>query len=137
MGEELENWIIADCIPEFDAQGKFTGITGSTTDISKIKWVDRLQARKLQEAEETRRTQNNFIDITSHEMRNPLSAILQCADGIATSLSEIMEGLEITPKVSDSLKESISSAETIQLCAQHQKSIVDEYAGPLFSTACR
>ncbi|KUJ16216.1 uncharacterized protein LY89DRAFT_77589 [Mollisia scopiformis] len=133
-GEELENWIIADCLPEFDAQGTFTGVTGSTTDISKIKWVDRLQARKLQEAEETRRAQNNFIDITSHEMRNPLSAILQCADGIATSLAEAMENLDINRKVIElgrgrvveNLKESISSAETIQLCAQHQKSIVDD-----------
>lgn len=60
-------------------------------------------------------------------MRNPLSAILQCADGIATSLAEAMESLDITPKISENLKESISSAETIQLCAQHQKSIVDEY----------
>lgn len=106
----------------------FIGIT----DISKIKWVDRLQARKLQEAEETRRAQNNFIDITSHEMRNPLSAILQCADGIATLLSESLTlgSLDINPEISASLKESISSAETIQLCAQHQKSIVDEYIYP-------
>ncbi|CZR63478.1 related to sensory transduction histidine kinase [Phialocephala subalpina] len=125
-GEELENWVILDCLPEFDTEKKFMGVTGSITNISKIKWVDRLQARKLQEAEETRRAQNNFIDITSHEMRNPLSAILQCADGIATSLSEVMEDLKISDKVSDSLKESISSAETIQLCAQHQKSIVDD-----------
>lgn len=125
-GEELENWVILDCLPEFDAENKFIGVIGSITDISKIKWVDRLQARKLQEAEETRRAQNNFIDITSHEMRNPLSAILQCADGIASSLSEAMEDLKISSKVSDSLKESISSAETIQLCAQHQKSIVDD-----------
>ena len=46
-----------------------TGIT----DISRIKWAENLQARRLLEAEETRRAQNNFIDITSHEMRNPLS----------------------------------------------------------------
>ncbi len=70
-------------------------------------------------------------------MRNPLSAILQCADGIATSLSEAMEDLNINTKVSDNLKESISSAETIQLCAQHQKSIVDEYVPHCFIILCR
>jgi len=43
------------------------------TDISRIKWAENLQARRLHEAEETRRAQNSFIDITSHEMRNPLS----------------------------------------------------------------
>lgn len=35
-----------------------------------------LQNKRLEEAEETRRAQNNFIDITSHEMRNPLSRLL-------------------------------------------------------------
>ena len=43
------------------------------TDISRIKWAEGLQNQRLKEAEETRRQQNNFIDITSHEMRNPLS----------------------------------------------------------------
>ena len=35
-----------------------------------------LQNKRLEEAEETRRAQNSFIDITSHEMRNPLSKSL-------------------------------------------------------------
>jgi signal transduction histidine kinase len=35
-----------------------------------------LQNKRLLEAEETRRAQNSFIDITSHEMRNPLSTSL-------------------------------------------------------------
>jgi signal transduction histidine kinase len=49
-------------------------LTGTgITDISRIKWAENLQARRLHEAEETRRAQNSFIDITSHEMRNPLS----------------------------------------------------------------
>jgi signal transduction histidine kinase len=36
-----------------------------------------LQNKRLEEAEETRRAQNSFIDITSHEMRNPLSQSLR------------------------------------------------------------
>jgi hypothetical protein len=51
--------------------GSLTAI--GITDISRIKWAENLQARRLHEAEETRRAQNSFIDITSHEMRNPLS----------------------------------------------------------------
>ncbi len=46
------------------------------TDISRIKWAENLQERRLREAEETRRAQNSFIDITSHEMRNSLSKTL-------------------------------------------------------------
>jgi len=57
-------------------------------------------------------------------------AILQCADGISTSLSELLADPKSDPTLSDLLKENISSAETIALCAQHQKSIVDEYVQP-------
>jgi signal transduction histidine kinase len=93
--------------------------------VSTLKWAENLQKRQLIEADETRRAQNNFIDITSHEMRNPLSAIIQCADGIVTALSELIADENLGPTAS--IKESILAAETIQLCAQHQKSIVDEY----------
>jgi signal transduction histidine kinase len=93
--------------------------------VSTLKWAENLQKRQLIEADETRRAQNNFIDITSHEMRNPLSAIVQCADGIVTALSELIADKNLDPTAS--IMESILAAETIQLCAQHQKSIVDEY----------
>lgn len=60
-------------------------------------------------------------------MRNPLSAILQCADGISSSLNELVAVLpKSSQKLLITLKDSITSAETIQLCAQHQKNIVDE-----------
>ena len=74
---------------------------------------------------ELKRQQENFIDITSHEMRNPLSAILQCADEISTILSDFRtSGLrEIPPRL---LTDSIDAAQTIALCAQHQKRIVDD-----------
>lgn len=55
-----------------------------------------------------------------------IGAILQCADGIATSLSELTSNEKFDSITSATIKESISNAETIQLCAQHQKSIVDE-----------
>lgn len=62
------------------------------------------------------------------EMRNPLSAIVQCADVITTMMNEI---LKFPPqnegsKMSDNIKHTIDAAETIQLCAQHQKNIVDD-----------
>lgn len=64
-------------------------------------------------------------DITSHEMRNPLSAILQCADDITTSLTKFRHGGERT--ISDELLAScLDAAQTISLCSQHQKRIVDD-----------
>ena len=38
-----------------------------------------------------KKSMENFMDITSHEMRNPLSAIIQSADGIASSLLEFQD----------------------------------------------
>ena len=64
--------------------------------------------------------QENFIDITSHEMRNPLSAILQCADEISSSLIDFRtsNSSTIDPELVNS---NIDAAQTIALCAQHQK----------------
>jgi signal transduction histidine kinase len=104
------------------------------TDISPIKWAEDLQTRRLAEAEENRRAQNSFIDITSHEMRNPLSAILQCADGIISSLGELMSADKADFQwASNIIRDSITSVETIQLCAQHQKNIVNEYVGQIYA----
>lgn len=58
-------------------------------------------------------------------MRNPLSAILQCADEIASILSDFRSSdtTTIPPNV---VADSIDAAQTITLCAQHQKRIVDD-----------
>ena len=68
--------------------------------------------------------------MTSHEMRNPLSAIIQCADAIVASLSsfrpkviEAEVGISLLEELFDT---SLDAAETITLCAQHQKRIVDD-----------
>jgi hypothetical protein len=122
---------------------------GSITDISHMKWAQGLQDRRLRDAEETKRQQNEFIDITSHEMRvsnrfppvhstvhkieyarvfanstakNPLSAILICADDIRDSLSQHPFS-DADVKVAG---DCIEAANNIALCVQHQKSIVDD-----------
>ena len=60
-------------------------------------------------------------------MRNPLSAILQCADEIASSLSEYRSSSSSSNTLRSSLVESsIDAAQIIALCAQHQKRIVDD-----------
>ncbi|PMD62947.1 uncharacterized protein K444DRAFT_354786 [Hyaloscypha bicolor E] len=47
-------------------------------------------------------------------MRNPLSAILQCADEISTSLAELTSNPNMDLVLSAIIKESISSVETIR-----------------------
>jgi signal transduction histidine kinase len=82
-----------------------------------------LQERRLREAEEAKRQQNEFIDITSHEMRNPLSAIIICADDIKDTLMH--HGFS-QPADQQVARDCIEAANTIALCVQHQKAIVDD-----------
>jgi len=59
-------------------------------------------------------------------MRNPLSAIMLCADGIANSLIEFQSLKKENEIMSQELLESnLDAAQTIVLCAQHQKRIID------------
>ncbi|KAK8137342.1 hypothetical protein PG984_005282 [Apiospora sp. TS-2023a] len=123
-GEAIEYWLLVTSQPELAPDGSVRSIMGSITDISHLKWAQGLQNRRLQEAEETRRQQNEFIDITSHEMRNPLSAILQCSDDIVSTL-DIHRGQDSPPSGED-VENCLDAARTISLCVQHQKSIVDD-----------
>ncbi|KAK8124014.1 hypothetical protein PG999_003932 [Apiospora kogelbergensis] len=120
-GEAIDYWLLVTAQPEIASDGSVRSIMGSITDISHLKWAQGVQNRRLQEAEETRRQQNEFIDITSHEMRNPLSAILQCSDDILSTL-DVRHGL---PTAED-VENCVDAARTISLCVQHQKSIVDD-----------
>ena len=85
-GEQAETWVLVDWSPEFDEDGNVKIIMGSITDITlqkrsakdaearaslseqllfRTQEAEALQKERLKEAEETRRQQNNFIDITS------------------------------------------------------------------------
>lgn len=125
-GSEGDTWVLASAYPEKDKDGTLKSVFGSVTNISQQKWAEDFQKRRMEEAVEMKRQQENFIDITSHEMRNPLSAILQCADGISTSLIEFRSYHSDRRLTSDLLDSNIDAAQTIALCAQHQKRIVDD-----------
>jgi signal transduction histidine kinase/CheY-like chemotaxis protein len=131
-GNSSDTWALFSAYPETHTEdgagvvvGSLKSIFGSLTNISQQKWAEDFQKRKMEEAIERKRQQENFIDITSHEMRNPLSAILQCADEISTGLGDFQEGESnvIDPEL---VKNSVEAAQTITLCAQHQKQIVDD-----------
>nr|AAR30121.1 putative histidine kinase HHK16p [[Gibberella] fujikuroi var. moniliformis] len=123
-GEPIDFWVLVTAHPEITPSGTLRSIMGSITDISHLKWAQGLQNRRLQEAEETRRQQNEFIDITSHEMRNPLSAILQCADDITSAMQACRtNGIAASQ---EAIESCLDASQTIALCVQHQRSIVDD-----------
>lgn len=125
-GKKGDTWVIASAYPEKDDFGNVKVIFGSITDISQQKWAEHFEKRRMEEAVETKRQQENFIDITSHEMRNPLSAILQCADEISTSLSDHTISQYSRATIEKLTQNAVEAAGTIALCAQHQKRIVDD-----------
>lgn len=84
---------------------------------------------------EARRQQESFIDMTSHEIRNPLSAVVHCADSIAESLSEVRTLVDTIIASSPDrsagqliphIENNLEAARTILSCTSHQKNIVDD-----------
>jgi signal transduction histidine kinase/CheY-like chemotaxis protein len=100
-----------------------------TTEISRLKWAEAWQARIAEDARAAKKQQEAFIDVVSHEMRNPLSAIVHCADTISTSFSDIEANpyiAKIPDAVLEALRENVASAHIILDCAKHQKRIIDD-----------
>ena len=125
-GNRGDTWALASAFPERGADGRVKVIFGSITDISQQKWAEHFEKRRMEEAVEMKRQQENFIDITSHEMRNPLSAILQCADEITTSMTNYQGSNIAQGEIGELVRNAIDASGIIALCAQHQKRIVDD-----------
>ncbi|KAG9590848.1 histidine kinase, partial [Aureobasidium melanogenum] len=93
------------------------------------KLAEELKEQRLLDVLEAKRQSESFIDTVSHEMRNPLSAILQCADGVNTSVLEA-RGSSSNGKHTQFDREGVDyileSTQTIILCAQHQKRIIND-----------
>ncbi|RYP27582.1 hypothetical protein DL766_006308 [Monosporascus sp. MC13-8B] len=136
--------VVATFMPVRNSEGAIQSFTGCLSDVSLQRWQLERERQRKHEAIESKRQQENFIDITSHEMRNPLSAIVQAADTIIASLTKAQElvethvnnnangpsttGCGTTANSSgiNLLKDGIEGAEIIVACAAHQKRIVDD-----------
>ncbi|EON98559.1 putative histidine kinase hhk13p protein [Phaeoacremonium minimum UCRPA7] len=128
-GHAIDTWVLMSAYPERDADGGLKSIFGCLTDISQQKWAEVFQKQRREEAVELKRQQENFIDITSHEMRNPLSAILQCADEIINGVTNYRTedpSSYVPGNLNVLLDSALEAANTISLCASHQKRIVDD-----------
>ncbi|KAI4727162.1 hypothetical protein E4T49_05024 [Aureobasidium sp. EXF-10728] len=101
--------------PEIDESGRIITVQGWLMDISPRKRLQTLMAQRLEDALETRRASENFIDM----------AILQLADGILGSLDTAPAQNPVSLPA-DTINMMVDAAQTITLCAQHQKCIVDD-----------
>lgn len=93
-----------------------------------------LMSEKMEEAIRNRTQQERFIDMISHEIRNPLSAVLHCGEEIIGSIKQYLKrsnGILPSPALSgdpaeSQLTDALDAASTIMYCVQHQKQIVDD-----------
>lgn len=97
-----------------------------TITSSQQKWGEKLQATQATRARESKRSLENFIDTTSHEMRNPLSAIVQCADSIISAHKSFHRSTDYQKAYQSILETTLDAAETIVQCSKHMKTIVDD-----------
>ncbi|KAM3423816.1 hypothetical protein BST61_g1215 [Cercospora zeina] len=95
------------------------GFICSIVDISSEKSAELNERKAAQQARERKEQQERFIDMISHEIRNPLSAVLHCAEDIGDAIRD---------KGSDEIDTDLigEAVETISLCVAHQKNIVDD-----------
>ncbi|KAJ5082019.1 hypothetical protein N7532_011062 [Penicillium argentinense] len=95
------------------------GYVCTVADITSQKNAAIVQRKAVEAAQESKEQQERFIDMISHEIRNPLSAILHCTEDILEAVHD--------KKGSDISRHDIAeSAETIGLCIAHQKKIVND-----------
>ncbi|KAI4836100.1 hypothetical protein E4T44_08450 [Aureobasidium sp. EXF-8845] len=128
-------WVTTSALPEYNEDGSVKGIIGTMLDISALKFAETVQQMKVQEAMEAKRQSLNFIDMVSHEVRNPLSAVFHCSDAAQETLADmkiLADRLASTTesKIGEQLLELITSGvesvSTIMSCSQHEKRIVDD-----------
>jgi signal transduction histidine kinase/AmiR/NasT family two-component response regulator len=99
---------------------KYGGFVCSVVDITAEKSAEIDQRKAAGEADERKTQQERFIDMISHEIRNPLTALVHCVQDINDALQkESDDGQVNTKQIAESL-------ETIDLCISHQKTIVDD-----------
>lgn len=121
--EATSAWMLIMCFPQIK-DSKMQHLLVYVTDISHQKWAEGIQSRNAAAATLAKKRQEEFIDVTCHEMRNPLSAITQLADSIANSTREDQPGDQKDWKLI--AEENAASADTIAICAAHQKRVIDD-----------
>lgn len=96
----------------------YGGFICSLVDISSEKSAELTERQAAEEARERKNQQERFMDMVSHEIRNPLGAILHCAEDISEAVRNSRAKIDV-----DAINEAV---DTISLCITHQKQIVDD-----------
>ncbi|KAF2128604.1 two component histidine kinase 1 [Dothidotthia symphoricarpi CBS 119687] len=99
------------------------GFISAVVDITEIKQAQLAQERAATEAQERKEQQERFIDMVSHEIRNPLSAVLHLAEEVKQVTQELADEHD---GIADKVADILDAADTILLCVSHQNTLVDD-----------
>lgn len=119
------------------------GFIACAVDITERKLNEEMQRQRVEdaelrraEAEEARHQQELLIDITSHEMRNPVSSLMQCAALVRTNLvflhDQFMLALQDerpfcpTPQLVSMVAEDLEALDSIYQCGLAQERICND-----------
>lgn len=113
-------------------------LVGCVTDTTEARLAEELQVERVRVAEERRRDAENakaevdlLVDITSHEIRNPISSLMQCASLVRTNLVGLRAGFERggfrpTSQLMETLQEDIEALDSIYACGLAQERISND-----------
>ncbi|KIO32179.1 hypothetical protein M407DRAFT_18751, partial [Tulasnella calospora MUT 4182] len=90
--------------------------------------------RQRAEADERRRAQELLVDVTSHELRQPVSAILNCSQIVRTNLSTLVDALRksgaipfvATEALLKQMEEDLDALDSIYQCGLSQERIAND-----------
>ncbi|KAK7207976.1 hypothetical protein BZA70DRAFT_234017 [Myxozyma melibiosi] len=134
---KVERWCASAVSAEFDSEtGKLSTLTGVWTDITERKQSEALQRQRADDAVERKRQQEYFIDAISHEMRNPLSAIMQSIDVASERLKSLEWMIEDSfdrgstlfdaQAFKDGMAETTEALGMMDLCTSHLNRIITD-----------
>ncbi|GAA5861804.1 hypothetical protein JCM8547_008558 [Rhodosporidiobolus lusitaniae] len=138
--EEVTGWIasVTDVTAQAKAEEAMLNLSKEREARAKHEAAEAEERRKI--AVEEKRQQELLIDVTSHEIRNPISAILQNADFTRSSLQSLRSTLltlkersclpsELDGKLFDDLEEDIEALDSITECGLAQERIANDILG--------
>jgi signal transduction histidine kinase len=114
--------------PEVNEDGVIENIIGCFTDITPSKKAELLQQKRSEDALAAKKLQEAFVDITSHELRNPMAVVLLECESIINSLAyngDVNTPLPFDVVKEDALSSTLDAAKTIMHCVTHQRRIVE------------
>ncbi|KAI5271687.1 hypothetical protein E4T47_04954 [Aureobasidium subglaciale] len=120
----MQRWMEGTIFSELDDQGDAVSFQGWVSDVSHRKYSESVKEERLQEALDHKKAAERFLDMISHEIRNPISSILLLAEEILTTLPRRADASLILS--AENIALMVDAAETVSLCALHQKNIVDQ-----------